>query len=447
MLRVLPGKRLVCFGQWCGEQVVAKFFLNPEGGKRHCNREERGVSALSAAGIKTPALLCKGTITPDRTPVLCFQKIVAAQNLDEAWQQEAHDSQRGEFLRRALAVIAKQHQAGLKQDDPHLGNFLLAEEGIYTIDGAAVDIRQIGKPLSEAESLRNLGLFFAQLYPRFDSLAANAFEIYAQQRQWPFDKHLRSQLLKEICSQRNHRKKRYLKKIYRECSRFVCRKAWDFFLVCDRAFHDTSAVRLLTNPDPFVDSGTMIKDGNTSTVALVNMDGQRLVVKRYNIKNPWHAITRAFRPSRAWISWRNAHRLIILGIPTPKPVALLEKRCGPFRRKAYFVTEYVNGMDVYRLLHSDLSKQTDVEGLVKQFKKLLQVLADASISHGDLKATNFIVTNQGLFTTDLDAMCEHRSRRRYVRAFRQDLDRLRRNWAAMPEIDKMFRDQLTLIQL
>jgi len=138
---------------------------------------------------------------------------------------------------------------------------------------------------------------------------------------------------------------------------------------------------------------------------------------------------------------------MILGIPTPKPVALLEKRWGPFRCKAYFVTEYVNGMDCHRLFHSDLSKQTDVEGLVKQFRKLLQLLADASISHGDLKATNFIVTSQGLCATDLDAMCEHRFRWRFVRAFRQDLDRLRRNWAALPEIDKMFRDQLTLIQL
>jgi len=104
-------------------------------------------------------------------------------------------------------------------------------------------------------------------------------------------------------------------------------------------------------------------------------------------------------------------------------------------------------MDAHRLFHSDLSKQTDVEGLVKQFRALLQLLADASISHGDLKATNFIVTSQGLCTTDLDAMCEHRFRWRFARAFRQDLDRLRRNWAALPEIDKMFRDQLTLIQL
>jgi tRNA A-37 threonylcarbamoyl transferase component Bud32 len=447
MLRVLPGKRLVCFGQWLGDQVVAKLFLDSEGGKRHVTREERGISALSAAGIKTPALLLKGNLTSDGTPILCFRRILAAQNLGKAWKQAAHDSQRGELLSRTLAVIAKQHQAGLKQDDPHLGNFLLAEEDIYTIDGAAVDIRQIGKPLSKAQSLRNLGLFFAQLNPRFDRLAANAFEIYAEQRQWPLDKRLRSQLLKEICSQRNHRKKRYLTKIYRECSDFVCRKAWDFFLVCDRSFYHGSAVPFLTNPDPFLDADAKIKDGNTSTVALVDMDGQRLVVKRYNIKNPWHAMTRAIRPSRAWISWRNSHRLNILGIPTPKPVALLEKRWGPFRYKAYFVTEYVSGMDAHGWFHSDLSKKKDAEDLVKQFRKLLQSLADASISHGDLKATNFIVTSQGLCTTDLDAMCEHRFRWQFVRAFRQDLDRLRRNWATLPQIDEMFREQLALIQL
>lgn len=447
VLRVLPGKRLVCFGEWNGQHVVVKFFLDPWGAKRYCTREERGVSALRDAGIKTPALLFKGVFAPDSTPVLGFQRVVRAQDLAEAWEQAERDDQRGELLGRAVAVIADQHEAGLKQDDLHLGNFLISGDDIYTIDGDAVDTRQMGKPLPEAKSLRNLGLFFAQFYPRFDWLIPEVFQVYAERRAWPEGHGLYAPLMKEVRSQRNCRKRDYLKKIYRECSAFVCRKAWKRFMVCDRDFHDEAMARFLDDPDSVIGASRLLKDGNTSTVALVEVGGQRLVVKRYNIKNAWHALKRCFRPSRAWVSWRNAHRLGLLGIPTPKPIAFLEKRWGPFRSVAYFIMEYVDGIDAYHLLHSDRAQEINREGLVKRFVKLLQLFADASISHGDFKATNFIVANQGLSIIDVDGMCEHRLRWRFRRAFRRDCKRLMKNWTDLPEVAIIFRDQLNKLEL
>lgn len=447
VLRVLPEKRLVCFGEWNGQQVVAKCFLAPRDAKRHCAREERGVSALRNARVRTPALLFKSVLAPDSTPVLGFQRVVPAQDLAEAWQQAERDDQRGELLSRTVTVIADQHEAGVKLDDLHCRNFLLAGDDIYSIDGSAVDARQMGKPLPEAKSLRNLGLFFAQFYPRFDRLVPKAFRVYCEKRLWPVRNGSCARLMKEVRGHRNCRKKAYLKKIYRECSAFVCRKAWDRFMVCDRDFHEETMACFLANPDPVIDASKLLKDGNTSTVALVEVGGQRLVVKRYNIKNAWHALKRCLRHSRAWISWRNAHRLAFLGIPTPKPVALLEKRWGPFRSMAYFVTEYIGGIDAYHLLHSDRIKEIGHEGLAKRFGELVQLLANASISHGDFKATNFIVANEGLSIIDLDALCEHRLRWRYRRAFRRDCKRLMKNWMDSPEIAEIFRDQLANLEL
>jgi tRNA A-37 threonylcarbamoyl transferase component Bud32 len=182
-------------------------------------------------------------------------------------------------------------------------------------------------------------------------------------------------------------------------------------------------------------------------VALVEVDGQRLVVKRYNIKNTWHGLRRCPRSSRAWNSWRNAHRLTLLGISTPKPIALLEKRWGPFRSKAYFITEYVDGIDVYHLLHSDKGKEIQHRDLVKQFGELLQQFANAFISHGDFKATNFIFSAGKLIVTDLDAMHEHRFAMKFRREFRRDCKRLMKNWTDLPKIYKIFRDQLKNLTL
>jgi tRNA A-37 threonylcarbamoyl transferase component Bud32 len=59
---------------------------------------------------------------------------------------------------------------------------------------------------------------------------------------------------------------------------------------------------------------------------------------------------------------------------------------------------------------------------------LVRQLIRANISHGDMKATNFIVTNNGLELIDLDAMQIHASHAKTVVAINTDIDRLLRNW-------------------
>ncbi len=444
VLRVLPGKRLVCLGDWNARQVVVKFFLDPGSANRHCTREERGIKAFTKAGIKTPEWLIKGTLAPDTTPVLGFQRIIHAQNLAETWRKIS-DNQRVTLLGQVVAVIAEQHDSGIKQEDLHPGNFLITDSDIYTIDGDAVDSYLLGKPLSQAKSLKNLALFFAQFQPQFDKLVPEAFQKYATKRKWKELDGLFTRLTKEIHKNRNDRKKEYLKKIFRECTAFICRKSWHRVMICDRSFYSEEVALFLEDPNPIVDSGRLLKDGNSATVSLVEIGGQKFAVKRYNIKSFFHGLKRCIRPSRAWVSWRNAHRLsFILGIPTPKPIILIENRWGPFRSTAYFITEYIEGVDIYNLLHSDDEKDVNPENITMQIGALLQRLADASISHGDFKATNFILSNRKIFIVDLDAMREHKFRWRFSRAFKRDFKRLRENWTDLPIVDKLFHEKIKI---
>ena len=448
VLRVLPEKRLVCFGEWNGRQVLVKFFLDSRSATRHCAREEKGVKALMVAGIKTPELLFRGRLSPDNSPVLGFQRIIQSQNLDETWEQITDEDQRVALLNQAVGVIADQHEAGIRQEDLHPGNFLITDRNIYTIDGDAVDTHLIGEPLPRLKSLRNIALFFAQFQPKYDKLAPEVFQEYAKKRAWQDGDELSARLIKEIRSKRNVRKKDYLKKIYRESTAFVCRQSWRQYMVCDRDFYSKAIADFLANPNFFVDSGRLLKEGNSSTVSLVELDGHHFLVKRYNIKNFQHGLKRCVRPSRAWISWRNAHHLsFILGIPTPKPIMLMENRWGPFRSTAYFITEYMEGTDIFNLFHSGETKDIRKEKIMEKTGRLLQMLADASISHGDFKATNFIFSNGKLFVIDLDAMREHRLRWRFRRAFRRDLKRFRQNWSDMPVIDKLFLEKINELKL
>jgi tRNA A-37 threonylcarbamoyl transferase component Bud32 len=251
--------------------------------------------------------------------------------------------------------------------------------------------------------------------------------------------------MKEVEKYRYRSEKKYLKKIYRETTAIVCRKSFDRFMVCQRACYDDAMATFLKNPDAVLKTGRILKDGNSSTVLLINLSGRPLVVKRYNMKNMWHALRRSYRQSRAWVSWRNAHLLKSIGINTPNPIAMMEKRIGPLRSVSYILTEYVDGTDIYHLLNSEKAGEIDLLGLVKQFDELLRRFVSSSISHGDFKTTNFILSDKKLFITDLDAVCKHRLKWLFQKAFRKDLDRLMQNWKNAPHIDALFRDQISKI--
>lgn len=120
-------------------------------------------------------------------PVLVFQRIIPAFNPQEVFDMAETDEKRSKLLKRIAVVIAEHHEAGLKQKDLHLGNLLLSNNDIDTIDGGSVDTGQTGTPLPKAMSLNNIGLFLVQLNPDFYHLFSTAFQAYTAKRSWPSD--------------------------------------------------------------------------------------------------------------------------------------------------------------------------------------------------------------------------------------------------------------------
>lgn len=121
------------------------------------------------------------------------------------------------------------------------------------------------------------------------------------------------------------RLKDFVNKVGRECTLFsVVRGA--FALRAIRREEAPAMLPVLEQADALLDQGHLYKTGGAATVAKVEVAGRPLVIKRYNIKGFAHWLKRFWRPSRAWHSWREGNRLAFLGIATPKPLAVLEKR-------------------------------------------------------------------------------------------------------------------------
>nr|BFE91984.1 hypothetical protein GCM10020185_25200 [Pseudomonas brassicacearum subsp. brassicacearum] len=120
------------------------------------------------------------------------------------------------------------------------------------------------------------------------------------------------------------RLKDFLAKVGRDCSLFSVQRG-AFGLRAIRRDEEAAMIPVLEQADALLDQGHLYKTGGAASVGKVEANGRTLVIKRYNIKNFAHWLKRFWRPSRAWHSWREGHRLAFLGIATPKPLALLEK--------------------------------------------------------------------------------------------------------------------------
>lgn len=441
--RMIPGKRLVAFGRWGNKAVVAKIFFSRQA-KQHMQRDLKGVQALITAKIPTPALLHKDSTKDNAMHVLVFERLKNAESLEAYWQRNKF-SPESETLLHALTIeLATQHVLGLQQDDLHLKNFLVAAEKIYTLDGASIRIHD--RPLSKKQSLENLALFFSQLGIHTNKLQQRLFDTYVEARSWLLKKSDLHFLKKSLRQWNANRWLSYSKKIFRSSTQFAKIKKLSVFSLYDRSYSSPDFQQFLANPEAaFTAADTQIlKAGRTSTVARITVGQRKLVVKRYNIKSFWHGLSILFKPSRARLSWRVAHQLQFVGLPTAKPVAFIEKRFLGLRRKAYFVMEYIEGMRADTFFETHSADSTQSMALAKRIIALFFHLARLRLSHGDLKITNILLTSkQEPVLIDLDGMREHRSSLGLWHRFSKDLQRFLENWQGKPELHQLFQGLIT----
>ena len=187
--------------------------------------------------------------------------------------------------------------------------------------------------------------------------------------------------------------------------------------------------------DEQVESSKRLKDGNSATVVLSECEGKPVVIKRYNIKDFRHFLSRFWRPSRGWTTWKNAHRLKVLGVKTPKPIAVIEKRFGCWRHKAFYVSEYEPALDALSVYSGQdkVSKQH-----LAAFFHLFSAMINAGISHGDLKANNILLTEGGISLIDLDAMKLCPGHKSFAKYFSKDMERFLCNWSANQGVREQF---------
>ena len=138
---------------------------------------------------------------------------------------------------------------------------------LFTLDGGGI-YTSAGSELSVNNSRDNLALFFAQFYPGYDQLVDAVLPVYEKQRQFKAGTLSAGRMHERIAYFRNRRQRKFLKKIFRDCSAFLCNRSMRRFTVCDREMASPSMLEFLADPDAslaLADS-QYLKQGNTCTL-------------------------------------------------------------------------------------------------------------------------------------------------------------------------------------
>lgn len=418
VLRLLPGKRLVVIAANGDKQLVIKLFVNAKKGVRELKREQDGFKRATKADINLPALQF---IQQD----LAGCSAVAYEYLKNGKPFSDNQATVARYSDELLNLVSALHNAGIYQDDFHLDNVLIANDQLFLIDMASVNVEEEDKSLSKHKSLTNLAKLIVQFKPKQQITFVNRLKQYYQAREWSWDDREQERFIHYLDSAWHKRKNLYLKKCFRACTMTAYRKNFQQQYAFHRSFLDDVGQDFITNIEQLVQQGHLLKDGNSATVVSVNYAGKSLVIKRYNIKSFWHFLKRCFRQSRAAISWRNGNLLELMGIATPKPLGFIEQRFGWLRKTAYLICEQTVGEELY----SVYSKREPNDGELEQLNDLFLLLQNYQISHGDLKASNLLLDENGVISLiDLDAMQEHHSDSTFQRAFSKDKKRFMKNW-------------------
>jgi tRNA A-37 threonylcarbamoyl transferase component Bud32 len=432
LLRAVPGTRYVYDAMWNDRQVVVKVFCRRLNARRHLRREWRGWKRLEMRQLNAPKPLFCGRTSGGWAAVT--EKIENAHNASALWDQCGTIEQKTDLLCRISGELARLHRQGAVQTDMHLGNFLVRDDEVFVLDPAMMRFRsgEVGR----SRAIGQLARLVSILNEEETAVADDIVAAYARARGWSWQRQDLSRLRAMRRRRRSRAIERGLRKFLRNNRRHQVIRGGGWRGIAERVFFEAAGIDALSSQlDDAMQAGQICKDGRTSFVARTDLGGVDVVVKRYNHKGWIHSLRHTIKRSRARRSWVNGHRLCLLGISTPRPLAYVERWKGPLVWCSYIVTEYVAGGRVSDLLRDKKIGAKERRERITEVEDLLRRLGDLRISHGDVKHSNILIGRDGPVLTDLDAITVHRWRWTSEVRHRKDMDRFAASCSA--EIDRL----------
>lgn len=342
---------------------------------------------------------------------LVTKTLVGAESLVSRWADVSSPAARQRLAKRLGELLAAMHDVGLAHGDLHPGNFLTRPETgeLFLVD---LDAAGLTAPLDRETAIRNLAplaAFFRQFAFRADRL--RFARAYLAARGWDASPGARADFARRLEAESWRASLALWAARDLRCLRnnryYRCVSGPGVVGHVAREVDAGWLSRFLADPDALFAAPTtrLLKDGRSSTVAEVATPMGPAILKRFAVtraSDPWAALV---RPTPALRSWILGQSFVERGLPTARPLVVLQRRRAGLVREAYLLTERIaDAVDLREYLVS-LDALPEADGReatrrhVARVGRAIRELHLRLLSHRDLKASNLLVPTRATEAT------------------------------------------------
>jgi len=377
--------------------------------------EWRNLRTLENRGLPCPRPLAffeKRSCGLLETSCLVIEGLENAQPLNEFNRNcKLAASQKFDLTRQLARLSAAMHAAGVFSRDYHAGNIMVRPAGeqnfeLFLIDlhkarirkklGLSMIITDLGKLSNSLPASRTTQLRFLREYHRQGTISALSLP--------EFVRRINDRAARIKARQILSRSKRCVLK----SSVFEVARTWKERYCGRRDFGHAEARALIARHANQRGDQKIIKKTSKSTLTMHTMTtGETLCVKGYRYRGFFYALLHLFRKSRTLKSWVAANGLIVRGMLTPQPLAMIENCRGPLVRENFYLCRW---LDTAPELNTYITGRQWSQPVKRQFVRCLAEtiakLHAQNIYHSDLKSNNILVRENAstwdFFFIDLD---------------------------------------------
>jgi tRNA A-37 threonylcarbamoyl transferase component Bud32 len=295
-------------------------------------------------------------------------------------------------------TIKKFHDAGLFHKDLHAGNFLWDGQSLFLTD---LHRAKILKDLSLRQRLWNLSLLFHSLRSVWGEKERSRFmevyfggEFFYLRRK---EEYLQKVLLRMDCLQKRQWKSR-TKRCLKESSEFSIKKENGISYYYRRDFRPHVLKKMVEEHIRLrmEKPSSLTKNSPSVTISVLEEGGKKLSVKGYCPVTIWDGFREHFRRSKGLKAWIAGNGLRVRGIPSLKPLGLMEKRNWLGLKESFFLMEVKGGdLELDRYILGGFGDYNERRIFVKIFAQWLSQYHQMELYHRDMKTCNILVSKEG----------------------------------------------------
>lgn len=153
-----------------------------------------------------------------------------------------------------------------------------------------------------------------------------------------------------------------------------------------------TAVAGLQQLDSLLKTGTLVKDSKSTTAGVIELDGSKYFLKRYNNKNFQRKLKNSVRQTRPFKVLRASLAVAAAGVFAPEVYAALNRRRGLLIEASYLLSSFPASSQIASRVMDNLAGAGRFEAFAHEICRVMTRIHGAGIMHGDIKISNILIT-------------------------------------------------------